>query len=80
MGYSEILDREKGATCAGLLIRAAAYFANVERFNRPLSIEWACRQAFASNRACRDALAPSPRSTTLDYDTRRSEANQSLVR
>lgn len=27
LGYSEALDDEKGATCAGFLIRAAAYFA-----------------------------------------------------
>jgi transposase InsO family protein len=28
LAYSEILDDEKGATCAGFLLRAAAYFAD----------------------------------------------------
>lgn len=107
LAYSEILPDEKGATCAGFLTRAAAYFhdrgieriervmtdnawayryslrevcavlgarqvfikphcpwqnGKVERLNRTLTTEWAYRQAFTTNIARTNALAP-----WLDY-------------
>ena len=103
LAYSEVLEDEKGPTCAGFLERAIAYFAahgittierlitdnawayrfslrtvctdhgirqkfikphcpwqngKVERLNRTLATEWAYRQAFTTNQARRDALAP----------------------
>ena len=112
LAYSEVLDDEKGVTCAAFLERAIAYFAahgitrierlitdnawayryslravcaahgirqkfikphcpwqngKAERFNRTLATEWAYRQAFTSNQARRDALAP----WLEHYNTRR---------
>jgi len=39
LAYSEILNDEKGATCAGFLLRAAAYFANhgIHRIERVMT-------------------------------------------
>jgi transposase InsO family protein len=105
LAYCEILPDEKGPTCAGFLLRGAAYFVGhgieriervmtdnafayrysgdlrdvvaalgarqvfikphcpwqngkVERLNRTLATEWACRQVFTSNDARAAALAP----------------------
>lgn len=54
LAYSEILDDEKGATCAGFLLRAAAYFADhgVRRIERVMT-----DNAFAYRYSIAEAVA-----------------------